>query len=145
MVMDETIIIHSFTLCLSAGEKEAEDKDMNSEAPSSLSEAISEKETNSVSQSNAVSSGKDEERSNSIKKVSWHFGIQNFKNQSVLKEKKTNVHLSSISAGYPSFLWTNDGFYSLERLPVRFSDSPVENPQEHGEHVHSNRKIPAGT
>ncbi|KAM6992734.1 1-phosphatidylinositol 4,5-bisphosphate phosphodiesterase beta-4 isoform 1-T1 [Tautogolabrus adspersus] len=43
------------------GEKEAEDKDLNSEAPSILSEAPSEKEANSVSQSNAVS--------NSIKKV----------------------------------------------------------------------------
>lgn len=51
------------------GEKEAEDKDLNSEAPSSLSEATSDKETNSVSQSNAISPGKEEERSNSIKKV----------------------------------------------------------------------------
>ncbi|TMS11983.1 1-phosphatidylinositol 4,5-bisphosphate phosphodiesterase beta-4 [Larimichthys crocea] len=49
-------------------EKDAEDKDLNSEAPS-LSEATSEKEANSVSQSNAVSSRKEEERSNSIKKV----------------------------------------------------------------------------
>nr|XP_043904919.1 1-phosphatidylinositol 4,5-bisphosphate phosphodiesterase beta-4-like isoform X2 [Solea senegalensis] len=47
------------------GEKEAEDKDLNSEAPS-LSEAISEKEANNVSQSNAVSKRKD---SNSIKKA----------------------------------------------------------------------------
>ncbi|XP_037541696.1 1-phosphatidylinositol 4,5-bisphosphate phosphodiesterase beta-4 [Nematolebias whitei] len=54
---------------VSVGEKEAEEKDLNSEAPSSLSEAASEKETNSVSQSNAVSSGREEERSNSIKKV----------------------------------------------------------------------------
>ncbi|XP_013764174.1 1-phosphatidylinositol 4,5-bisphosphate phosphodiesterase beta-4 isoform X1 [Pundamilia nyererei] len=51
------------------GEKEAEDKDLNSEAPSSVSEAPSEKESNSVSQSNAVSSRKDDEQSNSIKKV----------------------------------------------------------------------------
>ncbi|XP_063351029.1 1-phosphatidylinositol 4,5-bisphosphate phosphodiesterase beta-4-like isoform X1 [Pelmatolapia mariae] len=51
------------------GEKEAEDKDLNSEAPSSVSEATSEKESNSVSQSNAVSSRKDDEQSNSIKKV----------------------------------------------------------------------------
>lgn len=46
-----------------AGEKEAEDKDVNSEAPSSLSEATIEKESNSVK------SKKDEERNNSIKKV----------------------------------------------------------------------------
>lgn len=45
------------------GEKEADDKDVNSEAPSSLSEATSEKESNSVK------SRKDEERNNSIKKV----------------------------------------------------------------------------
>lgn len=45
------------------GEKEADDKDVNSEAPSSLSEATSEKESNSVK------SKKDEERNNSIKKV----------------------------------------------------------------------------
>ncbi|CAN9507684.1 unnamed protein product [Ophioblennius macclurei] len=51
------------------GEKEGDDKDLNSEAPSSLSEAPSEKDTNSVSQSNAVSSRKEEERSDSIKKV----------------------------------------------------------------------------
>lgn len=57
---------------VSAGEKEAEDKDLNSEAPS-LSEATSEKEANSVSQSNAVSSRKEEDRSNSIKKVGWYF------------------------------------------------------------------------
>uniref|UniRef100_A0A7N8XMM9 1-phosphatidylinositol 4,5-bisphosphate phosphodiesterase n=1 Tax=Mastacembelus armatus TaxID=205130 RepID=A0A7N8XMM9_9TELE len=46
------------------GEKEADDKDLNSEAPS-LSEATSEKDTNSLSQS----SRKEEERNNSIKKV----------------------------------------------------------------------------
>ncbi|XP_034556094.1 1-phosphatidylinositol 4,5-bisphosphate phosphodiesterase beta-4-like [Notolabrus celidotus] len=51
------------------GEKETEDKDLNSEAPSIQSEVTSEKEANSVSQSNAVSSGKEEERNNSIKKV----------------------------------------------------------------------------
>ncbi|XP_068197846.1 1-phosphatidylinositol 4,5-bisphosphate phosphodiesterase beta-4-like isoform X1 [Antennarius striatus] len=51
------------------GEKEAEDKDLNSEAPSSLSEATSEKEANSVSQNNTVSSRKEEELNNSIKKV----------------------------------------------------------------------------
>ncbi|XP_069014661.1 1-phosphatidylinositol 4,5-bisphosphate phosphodiesterase beta-4-like isoform X3 [Embiotoca jacksoni] len=51
------------------GEKEAEEKDLNSEAPSSQSEATSEKEANSVSQSNAVSSKKEEERTNSIKKA----------------------------------------------------------------------------
>lgn len=45
------------------GEKETDDKDVNSEAPSSLSEAASEKESNSVK------SRKDEERNNSIKKV----------------------------------------------------------------------------
>ncbi|KAM9703840.1 1-phosphatidylinositol 4,5-bisphosphate phosphodiesterase beta-4 isoform 1-T1 [Menidia menidia] len=50
-------------------EKEAEDKDLNSEAPSILSEVTSDKESNSISQSNAVGSGKEEERSNSIKKV----------------------------------------------------------------------------
>ncbi|KAM6906245.1 1-phosphatidylinositol 4,5-bisphosphate phosphodiesterase beta-4 [Lycodopsis pacificus] len=44
------------------GEKEAEDKDLNSEAPGSLSEA------NSVSKSNSVSATKGE-RTNSIKKV----------------------------------------------------------------------------
>ncbi|XP_078130374.1 1-phosphatidylinositol 4,5-bisphosphate phosphodiesterase beta-4 [Sander vitreus] len=51
------------------GEKEIEDKELNSEAPSSLSEATTEKEANSVSQSNAVLSTKEEERSNSIKKA----------------------------------------------------------------------------
>ncbi|KAA8583375.1 hypothetical protein FQN60_015921 [Etheostoma spectabile] len=51
------------------GEKEIEDKDLNSEAPSSLSEATTEKEANSLAQSNAVRSSKEEERSNSIKKV----------------------------------------------------------------------------
>ncbi|KAM4632979.1 1-phosphatidylinositol 4,5-bisphosphate phosphodiesterase beta-4 [Polymixia lowei] len=51
------------------GEKESEDKDLNSEAPSSLSEEPSEKDTSSISQSNALSSRKDEERNNSIKKV----------------------------------------------------------------------------
>uniref|UniRef100_A0A8D3CA69 1-phosphatidylinositol 4,5-bisphosphate phosphodiesterase n=1 Tax=Scophthalmus maximus TaxID=52904 RepID=A0A8D3CA69_SCOMX len=49
------------------GEKEGEDKDLNSEAPS-LSEATSEKEANNVSQSNTVGTRK-EERNNSIKKV----------------------------------------------------------------------------
>lgn len=62
-----------FSVYMCTGEKEAEEKDLNSEAPSSLSEATSEKEANSVSQSNAVSSRKEEERSNSIKKVGWHF------------------------------------------------------------------------
>uniref|UniRef100_A0A667ZD38 1-phosphatidylinositol 4,5-bisphosphate phosphodiesterase n=1 Tax=Myripristis murdjan TaxID=586833 RepID=A0A667ZD38_9TELE len=51
------------------GEKEPEDKELNSEAPISLSEEPSEKEANSVSQSNTVSSRKEEESSNSIKKV----------------------------------------------------------------------------
>lgn len=55
-------------LCAAKGEKDAEDKDVNSEAPSSPSEATSEKDANSVSQSNAVSS-KEEGRSNSVKKV----------------------------------------------------------------------------
>ncbi|KAM6915241.1 1-phosphatidylinositol 4,5-bisphosphate phosphodiesterase beta-4 [Xenentodon cancila] len=51
------------------GEKETEElKDLNSEAPS-LSEANGEKESNSVPQSNAVGSRKDEEQSNSIKKI----------------------------------------------------------------------------
>ncbi|XP_068609743.1 1-phosphatidylinositol 4,5-bisphosphate phosphodiesterase beta-4-like [Brachionichthys hirsutus] len=50
------------------GEKETENKDLNSEAPSSLSEATSEKEANSVSQNNTVSSRK-EEFNNSIKKM----------------------------------------------------------------------------
>lgn len=60
-------------LCAAAGEKDAEDKDVNSEAPSSPSEATSEKDANSVSQSNAVSSKKEEEPNNSIKKViSWN-------------------------------------------------------------------------
>lgn len=53
------------------GEKDAEDKDLNSEAPSSLSDGVSEKDSNSVSQSNAVSSKKEEEQNNSFKKV--HF------------------------------------------------------------------------
>ncbi|XP_010770506.1 1-phosphatidylinositol 4,5-bisphosphate phosphodiesterase beta-4, partial [Notothenia coriiceps] len=48
------------------GEKEVE---LNSEAPSSLSEATTEKEANSVSQSNAVSSKKENTLSNSTKKV----------------------------------------------------------------------------
>ncbi|KAK5903812.1 hypothetical protein CgunFtcFv8_007560 [Champsocephalus gunnari] len=48
------------------GEKEVE---LNSEAPSSLSEAATEKEANSVSQSNAVSSKKESNLSNSTKKV----------------------------------------------------------------------------
>lgn len=56
-------------LCAAVGEKDGEDKDVNSEAPSSPSEAPSEKDANSVSQSNAVSSKKEEERSNSVKKV----------------------------------------------------------------------------
>ncbi|KAM9778639.1 1-phosphatidylinositol 4,5-bisphosphate phosphodiesterase beta-4-like [Syngnathus typhle] len=51
------------------GEKEPEDKDVTSEAPSSLSEAPSDKEANSDSQANALSTKKVEERSNSIKKV----------------------------------------------------------------------------
>lgn len=52
------VVLVAFT----TGEKEADDKDVNSEAPSSLSEATSEKESNNVK------SKKDEER-NSIKKV----------------------------------------------------------------------------
>lgn len=48
---------------LPLGEKEADDKDANSEAPSSLSEATSEKESNSVK------SRKEEGPNNSIKKV----------------------------------------------------------------------------
>lgn len=56
-------------LCAAVGEKDAEDKDVNSEAPSSPSEATSEKDANSVSQNNTVSSKKEEERSNSVKKV----------------------------------------------------------------------------
>nr|XP_057913830.1 1-phosphatidylinositol 4,5-bisphosphate phosphodiesterase beta-4-like isoform X2 [Doryrhamphus excisus] len=51
------------------GEKEAEEKDVTSEAPSSLSEANSEKEATGDTQSNAVNAKKDEERSNSVKKV----------------------------------------------------------------------------
>uniref|UniRef100_A0A8C5GJN5 1-phosphatidylinositol 4,5-bisphosphate phosphodiesterase n=1 Tax=Gouania willdenowi TaxID=441366 RepID=A0A8C5GJN5_GOUWI len=51
------------------GEKDGEDKDLNSEAPNSLSEAPSDKDSNSISQSNMVSSRKEEERNNSIKKV----------------------------------------------------------------------------
>ncbi|XP_061609921.1 1-phosphatidylinositol 4,5-bisphosphate phosphodiesterase beta-4-like isoform X1 [Phyllopteryx taeniolatus] len=51
------------------GEKEPDDKDVTSDAPSSLSEAASDKEANSDSQPNAVSTMKVEERSNSIKKV----------------------------------------------------------------------------
>lgn len=59
--------------CAAVGEKDAEDKDVNSEAPSSPSEATSEKDANSVSQNNTVSSKKEEERSNSVKKViSWN-------------------------------------------------------------------------
>lgn len=50
------------------GEKDAEDKDLNSEAPSSLSDGASEKDSNSVSQSNALSSRKDQ-CNNSFKKV----------------------------------------------------------------------------
>ncbi|KAI4802337.1 hypothetical protein KUCAC02_020185 [Chaenocephalus aceratus] len=48
------------------GEKEVE---LNAEAPSSLSEVTTEKEANSVSQSNAVSSKKENNLSNSTKKV----------------------------------------------------------------------------
>ncbi|KAK5606501.1 1-phosphatidylinositol 4,5-bisphosphate phosphodiesterase beta-4 [Crenichthys baileyi] len=51
------------------GEKEAEDKDLNLEASSSLSEATSDKVTSSVCQSNTISSGKEAECNNSIKKV----------------------------------------------------------------------------
>ncbi|PWA27498.1 hypothetical protein CCH79_00000167 [Gambusia affinis] len=51
------------------GEKESEDKDLNSEAPSILSEVASDKETNNLSQSNLISSGKEEKHNNSIKKV----------------------------------------------------------------------------
>lgn len=58
--------LHAF-VSVSIGEKEAEDKDLNSEAPSTLSEATTEKEANSVSQSNTVSSR--QEHNNSIKKV----------------------------------------------------------------------------
>lgn len=54
---------------MAEGEKDAEEKDLNSEAPSSPSEATSEKDANSVSQTNTVSSKKEDERSNSIKKV----------------------------------------------------------------------------
>lgn len=72
-MLGEKKISFAIDLCcsvyVSVGEKEAEDKDLNSEAPSSVSEATSEKESNSVSQSNAVSSRKDDEQSNSIKKV----------------------------------------------------------------------------
>lgn len=52
--------------CLCVGEKEVE---LNAEAPSSLSEVTTEKEANSVSQSNAVSSKKENNLSNSTKKV----------------------------------------------------------------------------
>lgn len=54
-------------LCLGlyVGEKDGEEKDLNSEALS-LSEATSEKEANGVSQRGTK---KNEERSNSIKKV----------------------------------------------------------------------------
>lgn len=62
-----------FCVYVCVGEKEVEDKDLNSEAPSSLSEATSEKEANSVSQSNTVSLRKEEDRSNSIKKVGHYF------------------------------------------------------------------------
>ncbi|CAL8394576.1 unnamed protein product, partial [Arctogadus glacialis] len=52
------------------GEKEPEDKDVNSEAPSSLSEEPSEKtESNSISQNHTFGSQKTEEHVNSIKKV----------------------------------------------------------------------------
>uniref|UniRef100_A0AAX7UY61 1-phosphatidylinositol 4,5-bisphosphate phosphodiesterase n=1 Tax=Astatotilapia calliptera TaxID=8154 RepID=A0AAX7UY61_ASTCA len=50
-------------------EDDTENGQMSDKAPSSVSEATSEKESNSVSQSNAVSSRKDDEQSNSIKKV----------------------------------------------------------------------------
>ncbi|MEQ2174973.1 1-phosphatidylinositol 4,5-bisphosphate phosphodiesterase beta-4 [Goodea atripinnis] len=43
------------------GEKEAEDKDLNSEVPSSLSEATSDKVTSSVCHSNTISSRKEAE------------------------------------------------------------------------------------
>lgn len=65
--MSSEVTLPPFRLCAAIGEKDAEDKDLNSEAPSSPSEATSEKDANSVS--NAVSSKKEEERSNSIKKV----------------------------------------------------------------------------
>ncbi|KAF6718490.1 1-phosphatidylinositol 4,5-bisphosphate phosphodiesterase beta-4 [Oryzias melastigma] len=51
------------------GEKEGEEKDLNSEAPSSLSEMTSEIQTNSVSLKETVGSKKEEEQSNSIKKL----------------------------------------------------------------------------
>lgn len=58
---------------VSSGEKEGEEKDLNSEAPSCLSEMTSVKEANDVSLKETVSLKK-EEQSNSIKKVkplSW--------------------------------------------------------------------------
>uniref|UniRef100_A0A3B3CKL3 1-phosphatidylinositol 4,5-bisphosphate phosphodiesterase n=1 Tax=Oryzias melastigma TaxID=30732 RepID=A0A3B3CKL3_ORYME len=51
------------------GEKDGEEKDLNSEAPSSLSEMTSEIQTNSVSLKETVGSKKEEEQSNSIKKL----------------------------------------------------------------------------
>lgn len=54
------------------GEKDGEEKDLNSEAPSSLSEMTSEIQTNSVSLKETVGSKKEEEQSNSIKKVKLH-------------------------------------------------------------------------
>uniref|UniRef100_A0A8C4ZYH9 1-phosphatidylinositol 4,5-bisphosphate phosphodiesterase n=1 Tax=Gadus morhua TaxID=8049 RepID=A0A8C4ZYH9_GADMO len=58
------------------GEKEPEDKDVNSEAPSSLSEEPSEKaESNSISQNHTFGSQKTEEHVNSIKKVRYS-GLQ---------------------------------------------------------------------
>ena len=61
---------------VTAGEKEPEDKDVNSEAPSSLSEEPSEKaESNSISQNHTFGSQKTEEHVNSIKKVRYS-GLQ---------------------------------------------------------------------
>ncbi|XP_076016265.1 1-phosphatidylinositol 4,5-bisphosphate phosphodiesterase beta-4 isoform X3 [Genypterus blacodes] len=75
------------------GEKEGEDKDLNSEAPSSLSEAPSESDANSVSQSNTVSSKKEEERSNSIKKVADDEGTE----MSEATEATDNTDISEAS------------------------------------------------
>uniref|UniRef100_A0A8C7WMY7 1-phosphatidylinositol 4,5-bisphosphate phosphodiesterase n=1 Tax=Oryzias sinensis TaxID=183150 RepID=A0A8C7WMY7_9TELE len=57
------------------GEKEGEEKDLNSEAPSCLSEMTSVKEANDVSLKETVSLKKDEQ-SNSIKKVPEHDGTE---------------------------------------------------------------------
>ncbi|XP_020570082.1 1-phosphatidylinositol 4,5-bisphosphate phosphodiesterase beta-4 isoform X3 [Oryzias latipes] len=57
------------------GEKEGEEKDLNSEAPSCLSEMTSVKEANDVSLKETVSLKK-EEQSNSIKKVPEHDGTE---------------------------------------------------------------------